>query len=631
MKKLKRIGALLSGVAVAASLVVPTVSAAGVFTPKADYAKVVKEHLAAFSGTKEYTYEKLEDDTYYVMVDFQDCIDNVPRWDGTVGKFCQTRQREEERHRDVLRTYEQEVPLCPLTETVGIKQLVDVERNNRAECKKSRDAIIKTASGDQWSPQMEEIAKLTKNNDAALVLQAKRKELFETLEKTENYDSAWVEKARALAKVYPQANDLLSARSQKLAKEWQGKKWSVTMENALAPLAPSDAAAKKVLTAAQNAFLTEIKNSGEKWSQPLDDALTTIKQSPSSVDKSAVIKQLGALRDDYAAQFKYWGWSEDLERKLKPLTDKDVASAKKLLQDKRNEFASPDLEQALTTDSDARLTAVGKYDAGIAKKHEQKRWAVLDKNKDAAWSRQLDDEVSGLAKVWEPAAEFMTGKRQAVIDAWRDRGWSQDLDKALAPLADVYQPAADLLQEKREIFVTVAASKDFAEVEKDVSYLAEEKGFAPAAELAATKRAEKGDATDADPSVPSKPGKTDDTKPVDFKKVSEMTIEDARDLGLAERRHIVSEALKSDVPLTDFDSVARVYIGDVENHPLDAEAMENARKLADLGVPGAQKAYTIQAVSIAATVLASVAALVGVVNNYLPQIKQALAAAGIRV
>lgn len=631
MKRLKRIGALLSGVAVAASLVVPAVSAAGVFAPKADYAKLVKEHIDNFSGTKEVSYKSHETETYFDKENEKVCFGELTEHGFNPDANCYNHENKVEKERPVIKTRYADIPLCPINESAGISEVAGVEREQRELCKKSRDAIIKTASGDQWSPQMEEIAKLNKNNEASVVLQAKRKELFDALEKQENYDAAWIEKAKALAKVYPEANKLLENRSQKLVKEWQNQKWSVQMENALAPLATVDPGAERTLTAAQKAFLKEVTDTGEKWSEPLDQALSTIAASPSKVDKAAVKKQLGALRDGYVADYKYWGWSEGLERKLKPLTEKNVASAVKLLNDKRNEFASPDLEQALTTDSDARLTAVGKYDAGIAKKHEQKRWAVLDKNKDAAWSRQLDDEVSGLAKVWEPAAEFMTGKRQAVIDAWRDKGWSQDLDKALAPLADVYQPAADLLQEKREIFVTVAASKDFAEVEKDVSYLAEEKGFAPAAELAATKRAEKGDATDADPSDPSKPGKTEDTKPVDFKKVSEMTIADARDLGPAERRHVVSEALKNDVPLKDFDSVARVYIGDVENHPLDAEAMENARKLADLGVPGAQKAYTIQAVSIAATVLASVAALVGVVNNYLPQIKQALAAAGIRV
>ncbi|MDD7586032.1 MAG: hypothetical protein SPK00_01650 [Corynebacterium glucuronolyticum] len=625
MKRLKRIGALFSGVVVSASLVVPTAGAADLFAPKADYGKLVKEHIDNFTGTTKAYYEVEKRDFRWVYKDKEVCITPGDRDTCFMGT-----EKEQEWFTYKDETYEN-VPLCPIGETTGVAEVANVERENRENCNKSRDAIIKTASGDQWSPQMEEIAKLNKNNDSAVVLQAKRKELYEALEKQENYDATWIEKAKALAKVYPEANKLLENRSQKLVKQWQSQKWSVSMENALAPLATVDAGAERVLTEAQKTFLQEVKNSGEKWSEPLDQALETIAKSPSKIDRANVKNQLGVLRDSYVGDYKYWGWSEELERKLKPLTAKNVQSAAKLLKDKRNEYASPDLEQALTTDSDARLMAVGKYDAGIAKKHEQKRWAVLDKNKDAAWSRQLDDEVSGLAKVWEPAAEFMTGKRQAVIDAWRDKGWSQDMDKALAPLADVYQPAADLLQEKRDIFVTVAASKDFAEVEKDVNYLAEEKGFAPAAELAATKRAEKGDATDADPSNPSKPGKTEDTKPVDFTKVSEMTIEDARDLGLAERRHIVSEALKNDVPLTDFDSVARVYIGDVENHPLDAEAMETARKLADLGVPGAQKAYTIQAVSIAATVLASVAALVGVVNNYLPQIKQALAAAGIRV
>lgn len=530
-------------------------------------------------------------------------------------------------------------PSDPMTTTDGRTHYIDGDAVNdaivnKAACEAEANRILAIAKTKVWSEDTEAIGKLLYNDGTPIdesdkVLADLRSKQRQNLQRGETSEE-WLKKANELAKYDPETVEIRDKRVSEIVNQWRGKPWSADMELALSDLAKHDKRIAEVLGPAQKDFLsTEATNA--RWTPELDDAMTSIRVVAGYGKQTDVAAALDKARARFVQEFLYRTWSPNLEEALGGLVQRGYKPAIEMLKKKRTEEIGRVSGENWSPERDAVLREVARFDSDVADQLNKERMAFLADKEKAPWSKELDDEVSELASVWVPASDFMESKRASVVDQWSTRDWSKDLDKALAPLADVYQPAADLLQEKRDIFVTVAASKEFSEVENDLNYLAEEKGFTPAAELAATKRAEKGDATDADPSDPSKPGKTEDTKPVDFKKVSEMTIEDARDLGPAERRHIVSEALKNDVPLTDFDSIARVYIGDVENHPLNAEAMENARKLADLGVPGAQKAYTIQAVSIAATVLASVAALVGVVNNYLPQIKQALAAAGIRV
>ena len=276
---------------------------------------------------------------------------------------------------------------------------------------------------------------------------------------------------------------------------------------------------------------------------------------------------------------------------------------------------------------------VARFDEGIASRLDHERREFLKSKDSTPWSRTLDDAVSGLAKVWQPAADFMTSKRQAALNPWRDKDWTKEMDKALAPLAEVYQPAADVLQEKRDIFITTAAGKDFAEVEDDVNYLAEEKGFAAAAQLAQKRREEKGDATTPDNNNGggTTGGTEAEEQPVDFDKIAAMTFEEVRALGPAARKHIVEAALKEGRPLKDFETVARVYLGDAKKNPLDTEALENTKKLADLGVEGAQKAYTVSALAIAGTVLGTVAAIIGAVSQAWPQIQSWLRSVGVNI
>lgn len=508
------------------------------------------------------------------------------------------------------------------------------QKELKAKCELIATNIIKQAEGLPWSEDMEALSRLTYNNGVPIgesekLLEEKRQEVRKALE-DQPISKEWLDQATKLGRYDVETLRMRDSRLAELVKPWVGKPWSADMERSLAPMASYQEVAQ-VLGPAQKEFLsTEGKN--YQWTPELDDALSMMNVAPGYGSQASVNDRLGYLRSKYVAGFTYRAWSPELEEQLKPLVDRGFKPARDMVQKKRNEEVASRNNPGWSLGKDEVWRQVARFDEGIASQLDHERMEFLKSKESTPWSRTLDDEVSGLAKVWQPAADFMTSKRQAALNPWRDKGWTRDMDKALAPLAEVFQPAADVLQEKRDIFITTAAGKDFAEVEDDVNYLAEEKGFAPAAELAQKRREEKGDATSPDNNGGGTTGGTEaEERPVDFDKVAAMTFEEARDLGPAERKHIVEAALKEGRSKTDFENVARIYISDVEGNILDTTGMENARKLADLGVPGAQKAYTIQAVEVAGTVLASIAVLVGVINQGWPQIQSWLRSVGVKI
>lgn len=511
----------------------------------------------------------------------------------------------------------------------------DAQARSKEECEAAAANILRDAESLPWSEDVEALSRLTYNNGVPIgesekLLQAKREEVRKNLE-GQAISKEWLDQATSLGRYDVATLRMRDDRLAELVKPWVGKPWSADMERSLAPMASYQVIAQ-VLGPAQKEFLTT-EGKSYQWTPELDDALSMMKVAPGYGSQADVDDRLGYLRSKFVAGFTYRAWSSELEEQLKPLVDRGFKPARDMVQKKRNEEVASRNTPGWSLGKDEVWRQVARFDEGIASRLDHERMEFLKSKDSTPWSRTLDDAVSGLAKVWQPAADFMTSKRQAALNPWRDKDWTKEMDKALAPLAEVYQPAADVLQEKRDIFITTAAGKDFAEVEDDVNYLAEEKGFAAAAQLAQKRREEKGDATTPDNNNGggTTGGTEAEEQPVDFDKIAAMTFEEVRALGPAARKHIVEAALKEGRPLKDFETVARVYLGDAKKNPLDTEALENTKKLADLGVEGAQKAYTVSALAIAGTVLGTVAAIIGAVSQAWPQIQSWLRSVGVKI
>lgn len=192
--------------------------------------------------------------------------------------------------------------------------------------------------------------------------------------------------------------------------------------------------------------LVETIRADKQWSQPMDQALSTLGERYGYTQAVQLREQ---RREALIESLRGSRWSEKLETTLAELAKQDKQAAYVLNQAREtNLIRARELSWSATVEE--ILRPMMSYVPEAATVLRSKRQAYLAQWNDKPWSATMEKVVQPMVAQRVPeATALLEEKRRAALNTWIDQDYSADMDAALSTLGEYYPAALVVLKEKK--------------------------------------------------------------------------------------------------------------------------------------------------------------------------------------